>query len=135
MAARILIVEDEGIIAAQMQRWLKWQGHTVVGQAATGVEAIAQALRLQPELVLMDIQLRDKVTGIEAAAALRAQADMAIIYLSGNTDTATIQQAQATYPCKYLVKPVDERELAETLVEVLECHRARQRRWCSKSPM
>jgi two-component system, response regulator PdtaR len=108
--ARILIVEDEHLIAL---------GYTVVGLAASGEEAIAQAAGLQPDVVLMDIGLRGVMDGIEAARHIRAWAPIPVIYVSASTDAPTVARAWQTAPAGYLVKPVPDHELHAILVRAL----------------
>jgi CheY-like chemotaxis protein len=114
-AARILIVEDDGIIALAFRRTVTALGHTVVGRAASGQEAVAQALTLRPDVVLMDIQLRGAMDGIDAARHIRAQAPIPVIYVTAYADEATAQRAWQTGPADYLVKPVGPQALRAAL--------------------
>jgi CheY-like chemotaxis protein len=114
-AARILIVEDEGIIALAFRRLVTALGHTVVGRAASGHEAITQATALQPDVVLMDIHLRGVMDGIDAARHIRALAPMPVIYVSAYADEATAARAWQTAPAAYLVKPVSHHALRAAL--------------------
>jgi putative transposase len=105
-AARILIVEDEGIVALAFRRTVTALGHTVVGLAASGQEAITQAAALRPDVVLMDIHLRGAMDGIDAAQHIRAQAPTPVIYVTAYADEPTAARAWQTAPAGYLVKPV-----------------------------
>jgi CheY-like chemotaxis protein len=91
--ARILIVEDEHLIAQGLARRVTALGYTVVGLAASGEEVIAQATGLQPDVVLMDIGLRGAMDGIEAARHIRARAPIPVIYVSASTDAPTMARA------------------------------------------
>lgn len=99
--ARILIVEDEHLIALGLSRREIALDYTVVGLAASGEEAIAQAAGLQPDVVLMDIGLRGVMDGIEAARHIRARAPIPVIYVSASTDAPTVARAWQTAPAGY----------------------------------
>ena len=108
---RILIVEDEGIVAANLEDLLKRLGYTVAGKAATGRQAIEETARLRPDLVLMDIILKGQMDGVEAAREITKNYDVPVVYLTAHADDLTRQRAQLTGPFGYVVKPFDEREL------------------------
>jgi two-component system, cell cycle sensor histidine kinase and response regulator CckA len=82
MKARILIVEDESIVQLDLQSRLQRMGHSVVGMASRGEEAIAKAVELKPDLVLMDIRLDGPMDGIEAARRIRAQQGTPVVYVT-----------------------------------------------------
>jgi len=117
--ARMLIVEDECLIAQALRRRVASLGYTVVGLAASGEDAIVHATALQPDVVLMDIGLRGAMDGIDAAQHIRAQAPIPVIYLSASTDAPTMARAWQSAPAGYLVKPVSDHALRATLVRVL----------------
>jgi DNA-binding NarL/FixJ family response regulator len=117
--ARILIVEDERLIAQALRRRVAALGYTVVGLAACGEDAIVQATALQPDVVLMDIGLRGAMDGIDVARHIRAQAPMPVIYVSASTDAPTVARAWQSAPAGYLVKPVSDHALRATLVRVV----------------
>jgi PAS domain S-box-containing protein len=117
---RILIVEDEAIIAADIERRLADLGYDLAGTAATGADALDQAAAQRPDLVLMDIVLRGEMSGIEAARWIRERHGIPVVYLTSHTDKATVDAACATEPTAYLLKPLDERELRVTLQLVFE---------------
>jgi DNA-binding NarL/FixJ family response regulator len=117
--ARLLIVEDERLIAQALRRRVAALGYTVVGLAASGEDAIVQATALQPDVVLMDIGLRGAMDGIDAARHIRAQAPIPVIYVSAATDAPTVARAWQSAPAAYLVKPVSDDALRATLVRVL----------------
>jgi DNA-binding NarL/FixJ family response regulator len=91
----------------------------VVGLAASGEEAIAQAAGLQPDVVLMHINLRGAMYGIEAARHIRARAPIPVIYVSASTDAPTMARAWLNAPAGYLVKSAPDHELHATLVRAL----------------
>jgi len=125
--AKILVVEDEIIIARELEARLQEIGYEVVGIAATGAEAIALAEEEHPDVVLMDIVLKGDMDGIEAATHIRSDFRIPVIYLTAFTDKATLARAQATQPYAYLVKPFAERELYANIEMALYKHRVESR--------
>lgn len=119
--AKILIVEDENVVALDLQKRLQALGYAIAGAAATGPDAIRQAAAASPDLVLMDIRLRGEMSGIEAAVQINSRLDVPVIYFS---DEATLQQARATTPYGYLVKPFKDHDLRLAIEVALEKHRA-----------
>jgi signal transduction histidine kinase len=124
-SARILVVEDEQIVALELKERLTRMGHTVLGTVGSGEEAIAQARRLRPDLLLMDVKLQGEVDGIQAAEAIRADAgaDAAIVYLTAFADVETLSRAKLTEPYGYILKPFQERELHVVIDIALYRHR------------
>jgi len=108
---RILIVEDQRLIAVDIEKTLQRMGYEVVAKAGRGDEAIAKASEILPDLVLMDIRLEGDMDGIQAAEAIRARTDVPVVYLTAFADDETILRAKTTSPFGYVVKPFDEREL------------------------
>ncbi len=109
--AKILIVEDEGISALDIQQRLISLGYTASDIVSSGEEAVKKAEETSPDLVLMDIMLPGEIDGVIAAEQIRASFDIPIIYLTAYTDEATLQRAKVTEPYGYIVKPFKEREL------------------------
>jgi CheY-like chemotaxis protein len=129
ITARILIVEDEAILAADMQEILQRMGHTIVGVAASGQAAMTQALRVKPELILMDINLQGPLDGIETARLLREACDsVPVIFLTSYSDSETVARARETEPFGYLLKPFDEALLQITIDVALYKHSMEQDR-------
>jgi PAS domain S-box-containing protein len=110
-AKRVLIVEDQRLVAADLEDTLKRLGYDVVGSVASGEEAIPKAIDTRPDLALMDVRLRGKLDGIQAATAIRERMDIPVIYLTAYADEETVRRAMLTGPFGYLVKPFNEREL------------------------
>jgi signal transduction histidine kinase len=108
---KILIVEDEGVLAKGLENRLKKLDYEAVGIASTGEEAIRQAQAKLPDLVLMDIKLKGEMDGIAAAQRIREHQDIPVIYLTAYNDRETLQRAKITEPYGYISKPVQEREL------------------------
>jgi signal transduction histidine kinase/DNA-binding NarL/FixJ family response regulator len=124
---RILIVEDQRIVAADLEATLERLGYAVVGTASTGEDAVRQAEVSRPALALMDIRLRGGMDGIEVASVLGERFDIPVVYLTAYADEETIQRARATSPFGYLVKPFNERELRGAIEVALYKH-AQERR-------
>jgi two-component system cell cycle sensor histidine kinase/response regulator CckA len=103
--SKILVVEDEGIIAIDLRRKLEQAGYTVTGVAADATEAFEELNRDLPDLVLMDIRLRGRDDGIETAAKVREQFRLPIIFVTSHADDETLQRAKVTEPSGYIVKP------------------------------
>lgn len=119
---RILIVEDEKIIAIDLQRRLERFGYVVVGMAEEGELAVSMALDLVPDIILMDIMLAGKMDGIEAARAIKAAKDIPFIFLTAFTDEKTLERAKEVEPYGYILKPFKERELYTTIDIALYKH-------------
>ena len=114
-ARRILIVEDQRLIAADIENTLKKLGYVVVGNVASGEDAISKSDQVRPELVLMDVRLRGEMDGIQAAEIIRDRFNLPVVYLTAYADEETILRAKKTTPFGYLVKPFNERELRATI--------------------
>ncbi|MGA2658614.1 MAG: ATP-binding protein [Verrucomicrobiota bacterium] len=114
---RILVIEDETIVAMDLQRGLKGMGCDVVATAGTGPEAIELAGQHRPDLVLMDIGLQGPMDGIEAGHEIRRRFQLPILFLTARADESTVRRAKAAEPLGYLLKPFDDREL-HTAIEI-----------------
>jgi len=108
---RILIVEDEGLIARDIENMVKNAGYEVCGVVQSGPEAIRQAELLEPDLILMDIILQGDMDGIEAANIIRDRCGLPVIYLTSHADETTIERAKLSEPLGYTLKPVEQKEL------------------------
>ncbi|MCB9092160.1 MAG: response regulator [Halobacteriovoraceae bacterium] len=108
---KILIVEDEAIVAVDIEQGLRSLDYHICGIAASGKEAIALAEKEQPDLVLMDIRLQGNMTGIEAAKIIKERFKIPAIFLTAHSDDATLQSARLVEPFGYLLKPFGIREL------------------------
>lgn len=115
--SRVLVVEDERLVALSMQRKLESLGYSVLTTVATGEEAIQQVSQVQPDLILMDITLAGEMDGITAASIIRQNHNIPIIYLTAYSDEATLQRARLTEPFGYLLKPFEGKEL-QTAIEM-----------------
>ncbi len=117
--AQILVVEDEGIIALDLQNRLQRLGYSVPVTVATGEDAVQKAAEIRPDLVLMDIRLRGEMNGIEAAQKIQILFKIPVIYLTALADHETMQNANSTGAYGYLLKPIDEQELYAIIKKVL----------------
>ncbi len=119
---RILIVEDAGVIAMDVRRSVQQLGYEVAGIAASKDEAIQMARQTRPDLVLMDIKLSEHMSGIDAAAVIRAELGVPIIYVTAYGDEETLRQAKLAEPYGYVLKPFEPRELGVTIEMALYKH-------------
>ena len=116
-SARILVVEDEAIVARDIVRQLERFGHHVVADTARGEEAVELAAKLLPDMVLMDIQLAGWMDGIDAAQAIRRNSSVPVVFLTAFATNNVLQRAKQASPFGYLVKPFDPQQL-ETVIEI-----------------
>jgi signal transduction histidine kinase len=121
---KILVVEDEAIIAEDIAYHLEKMGYAVVDIVATGEEAIEVATTTHPDLVLMDIMLQGEKDGIEAAGQIRTELSIPVVYLTANADESTLQRAKVTGPFGYVIKPFKHKELRATIEIALSRHQA-----------
>ncbi|MBE9205698.1 response regulator [Nostoc sp. LEGE 06077] len=108
---QVLVVEDEYILAINLQESLESLGYTVVDITDTAEGAIAKAIVLRPTLILMDIRLRGEIDGIQAAEQIWNDLQIPIIYVTGHSDQSTVERATLTFPFGYILKPIREQEL------------------------
>jgi DNA-binding LytR/AlgR family response regulator len=118
----ILIVEDESIVAKDIQHSLKKLGYTVVGICSTGEDAIRTAEEIKPDLVLMDIMLKGDMSGIEAAGQIREKYNIPIIYLTAYADESTLNKAKVSEPYGYIIKPFKEIDLHTSIEMAIYKH-------------
>ena len=123
-AAKIMVVEDERIVALHLSQQLRKLGYEVLPIVSSGEKAIRQVKELSPDLLLMDIHIEGDMDGIEAARRIVDEFGIPVIYLTAHSEDATVQRAKTTRPYGYLIKPFAERELSITLQMVLERCRA-----------
>jgi CheY-like chemotaxis protein len=117
---RILIVEDELIIALSNRSVVQKLGHEVAGVAVSGEEAVEKALALTPDLILMDITLAGSLSGVEAAIRIKEKLSVPVIFISSNTDNRTLRDARETAPYGFLMKPVSEQDMSVMISSVFE---------------
>jgi len=112
---QILVVEDESLVAKDIANMVRGLGYNVSAVVSTGEEAIAIAGKSQPDIILMDIVLKGRIDGIEAAQHIWENFSIPVVYLTAYADEATLQRAKVTEPFGYILKPFDERELQTTI--------------------
>ncbi|SDE78687.1 two component transcriptional regulator, LytTR family [Pricia antarctica] len=118
--ARILIVEDDMIIGANLSLQLSQLGYEVTGIESRGEEALSHALSTIPDIILMDINLKGELNGIATVAAIQEKMDIPIIYLTANSDDATFSAAKKTHPKAFITKPFNKLNLQRTIALVVE---------------
>jgi diguanylate cyclase (GGDEF)-like protein/PAS domain S-box-containing protein len=123
LTCRILVVEDERIVALNLQQRLTKLGYDVPAIVASGEQALEQVESLRPDLVLMDINIEGRMDGIETARNIPSELDIPVVYLTAYSEDATLERARDTKPYGYLVKPFSERALHATIQMVLERRR------------
>jgi hypothetical protein len=126
--AKILIVEDESIVALNIQTRLEGLGYTVTAISPSGEGALQMVAQNCPDLVLMDIKLKGSIDGIEAAAQIRSHFQIPVVYLTAYTDEETLNRAKLTEPYGYILKPFEARDLCTTIEVALYNHQMEQQR-------
>ena len=141
---KILIVEDESIVAIDLRKTLENFDYEVVDIVRSGEQALRKAVEIVPDLILMDIMLDGEMTGIDAAREINKQKDIPVIYLTAYANESTLSQAKLTQPFGYILKPFDEKNLFSTIEMALYKHKLdkklkeneeRYRRLVEKSPV
>lgn len=122
MAVNIIVTEDESIVRKDIERSLKKLGYNVVGTADTGEKAIELARNLKPDLALMDIMLKGKMTGIEAASEIKRESDIPIIFLTAYADESTLMKAKVTEPHGYILKPFKDIDIHTSIEMAIHKH-------------
>ncbi|MBD1844587.1 response regulator [Cyanobacteria bacterium FACHB-63] len=122
--AKILIVEDESIIALDIQTSLQNSGYQVVSIATTAEEALSDIAHLQPDLVLMDIRLSGEMDGVETAEQIRTNWQLPVVFLTAHADEPTLARAKDVQPFGYILKPFEDRELVTAVEIALSRHKA-----------
>jgi len=126
-SAQIVILEDDAVIAVHLEQLLQQRGYRVVGIFASGEEAVGQVKKLRPDVILMDIHLRGKMSGVEASLEIRAELDIPVVFLTAYADEKILNQALFSQPYGYLTKPVREKELVAAIEVALYKHQVDRR--------
>lgn len=116
---RILVVEDEAVVARDLEQTLVRLGYEVVGIAQFAAEAVGKAAETRPDLILMDISLQGDKDGAQAAEVIGQRFGTPIVFLTAHTDKATVARAQSAKPAGYVVKPFNRDKLHETIADAL----------------
>ena len=109
MKNRILIVEDESIVALDLQNRLELNGFEVIDIVSNGSRAVEKAITEIPDLILMDINLKGSIDGIEAASLIKRQIDCAVVFLTAFADEKTLKKARVSDASGYILKPFREK--------------------------
>jgi CheY-like chemotaxis protein len=120
MRPRVLIVEDEMIMALSLREMLEDWGYSVLPLVASGETGVARAAEERPDLVLMDISLFGEMDGIEAARKIITRYGIPVIFMSGYADGEIVRRATALNPAAYLIKPLNFRELRDKIETALK---------------
>ncbi|MBN1935252.1 MAG: response regulator, partial [Anaerolineae bacterium] len=121
--SKILVVEDESITAQCICNALKAQGYEVCGPISSGEQAVQLVAETRPDLILMDVQLKGALDGIQAAREIRRHGEIPIVLITAHTDQDTLHRAQDIDPFGYILKPFDKQELVLTVAATLSRHR------------
>ena len=119
---KVLIVEDESIVAKDIQNSLKKMGYIVTAVVSSGEKGIDEIEQSRPDLILMDIMLKGDMTGIEAANVIRERFDIPFIFLTAYADDNTLNKAKISEPYGYILKPFKEKELQTTIEMAIYKH-------------
>ncbi|MBT3756480.1 MAG: response regulator, partial [Candidatus Cloacimonetes bacterium] len=125
-ATRVLIVEDEMIIAQDIARISENCGYQVLDIVSSGEVAVPTAIQLNPDVVLMDIMLGDEMTGLVAAEEIHYALDIPIVFITAFADDKTINKSKMAEPFGYIIKPFDERELKAVIELAIYKHAMQQ---------
>ena len=134
---KILLVENEKIVALDIENMLIRLGYDVLAILTSGMEAVEKAEKLRPDLVLMDIRLQGEIDGVEAANIIYKSSNIPVVYLTAYADKITMERAKLTEPFGYILKPFDKREL-QTNIEIalhkykIEMRLKERKRWLFK---
>ena len=116
---RVLVVEDEEIILADMQRQLRKQGYTIAGTASSGADAIRAAATTHPDIILMDLRLQGRVNGLEAARRIRETSAVPILFVSAHAGALATNLPNLPGHNSVLLKPFTPTELCEAIQKML----------------
>ena len=121
-SVQVLVVEDEAIVAMDIQSKLEDLGYSVIALIKSGEEAVQSACEMRPELILMDINLQGDMDGIAAAACIQERNPTPVVYLTANGDKDTLLRATMTEPLGYIIKPFEQQDLQAAIGVALHKH-------------
>ena len=124
---RILIVEDDEIIRSLITTMLERRGYGVVGQLDSGEESIVKSAELEPDLVLMDINLKGKMDGVAAAGYIFQLFHLPIVFLTAHCDDTLLERAKNSQPLGYILKPFTDKDLSSNVSLALYNHGMRKK--------
>lgn len=128
---KIMVVEDEGVIALGLQRELEAWGYTVEPVVSSGEKAVEESFRIKPDLIIMDIGVKGEFNGIEAARRIRGL-EIPLIYITGQDDEQLMKEAAKTVPYALLKKPVDHTVLKHKIRSAMEDQELRRKKLMRK---
>ncbi len=120
--AQVLVVEDEAIVAMDIQSKLEDLGYSVIAVIRSGEEAVQTACEMRPDLILMDITLQGDMDGISAVARIQECNATPVVYMTAHGDKATLERAKETEPLGYIIKPIEEQALRAAIEVALNKH-------------
>lgn len=126
MSTKVMVVEDESIVAMELSSYVEELGYEMVGRASNADDAYALALRTSPHIILMDVHLKGEEDGISLSKRLQLERETAIIYITAFNDDESLERAIETNPAAYLTKPFNRKELAAALKIALKSHEERK---------
>jgi signal transduction histidine kinase len=121
---KVMVVEDERIVALNLQRRLAKLGYEISSVVTSGSQALRHIEQDRPDIVLMDVNIEGDIDGIETASRIPEEYNLPVVYLTAYSEEVTLQRARTTQPYGFLLKPISERELHATIQMVLERRRA-----------
>lgn len=133
MSTKVMIVEDEGVVALDMIQELQSAGYTIVSHVTNGDEAVQKALEVKPDIILMDITIQGSIDGITAAARINEKIRIPIIFVTAHADEVTLQRAKEVRPGGYILKPFEPNELRANIEIVL--HKVRTHQFEEPEPL
>jgi CheY-like chemotaxis protein len=107
----VLLVEDDNIIAKVAEWRLKNLGYSLCGRATTGAEAMELVVKNKPDIVLMDINIKGDIDGIETARMIKKGFNIPVVYVTSHSDGPTLERAKSTNPDGYIMKPFEDNDL------------------------
>jgi CheY-like chemotaxis protein len=124
VGTKVMIVEDEAVVALHLRQELTKLGYFVAGVATAGEQALKMVEEVFPDVILMDIHIQGEMDGIETAKRIPRYLHIPVIYLTAYSEDSTLKRAGDTYPYGYLIKPFLDRELHASIKMALERSRA-----------
>lgn len=119
MIKKVLVIEDNTIIALDIERRVKMSGYDVAGKAESGASALDIAEKTRPDLALVDIRIKGPMDGIDVAKQLRDRFGIPFVFITAYSDRGVQDRAMAIRPDGYLLKPIKQSDLVETLKRIL----------------
>lgn len=126
MNEKVMVVEDESIVAMELSSYIQDLGYEVVGRASNADDAYTMAMEMSPQVILMDVNLKGEEDGISVSNRIQLEKEIDIIYITAFTDDESLERAIETTPAAYLTKPFNRKELAAALKIALKSQKKRE---------